>query len=69
MGIRFLPWLFDHLKNRTEEFYLEKKEKLKEANDWNKPLDETKYVSYSITDHKVLGKIYTPLAKKNVMKY
>lgn len=46
----------DHLKNRTEDFYLENKDKLKEANDWNKPLDKTKCVSYPITDHKVLGK-------------
>ncbi|MBE5888809.1 MAG: hypothetical protein E7283_08290 [Lachnospiraceae bacterium] len=54
----------DHLKNRTEEFYLEKKEKLKEANDWNKPLDETKYVSYSITDHKVFGEDIYSLSKE-----
>jgi hypothetical protein len=46
----------DHLKNRTEDFYLENKEKLKEQNDWNKPLDKTKCVSYPITDHKDLGK-------------
>ena len=46
----------DHLMNKTKEFYLENKEKLKEANDWNKPLDKTKCVSYSITDHKTLGK-------------
>ena len=45
----------DHLKNKTEDFYLENKDKLKEANDWNKPLDKTKCVSYPITDHKVLG--------------
>lgn len=45
----------DHLKNRTESFYLENKEKLKQENDWNKPLDKTKCVSYSITDHKILG--------------
>ena len=44
----------DHLKNRTEDFYLENKENLKEANDWNKPLDKTKCVSYQITDHKVI---------------
>ncbi len=50
----------DHLKNRTENFYLESKEKLKEANDWNKPINKTKCVSYPITDHKVLGeKIYS----------
>ncbi|MBE6627417.1 MAG: hypothetical protein E7629_00660 [Ruminococcaceae bacterium] len=46
----------DHLKNRTEDFYLKSKEKLKEQNDWNKPLDKTKCVSYPITDHKDLGK-------------
>ena len=46
----------DHLKNRTEDFYLENKENLKEANDWNKPLDKSKCVSYPITDHKNLGK-------------
>ena len=45
----------DHLMNRTEDFYLENKEKLKEVNDWNKPLDKTKCVSYSITDHKIIG--------------
>ncbi len=45
----------DHLKNITEDFYLEIKETLKEENDWNKPLDKTKCVSYPITDHKVLG--------------
>ena len=44
----------DHLKNRTEDFYLENKENLKEANDWNKPLDKTKCISYQITDHKVI---------------
>ncbi len=45
----------DHLKNRTEALYLEAKEKLKEANDWNKPLDKSKCVSYPITDHKAYG--------------
>jgi hypothetical protein len=45
----------DHLKNRTEDFYLENKEKLKDENDWNKPLDKSKCVSYPITDHKILG--------------
>ncbi len=44
----------DRLKAQTEAFYLENKEKLKEENDWNKPLDKTKCVSYPITDHKVL---------------
>lgn len=46
----------DYLKNRTKEFYLENKDKLKEQNDWNKPIDKTKCVSYQITDYKVLGK-------------
>ncbi len=44
-----------HLKNRTEDFYLENKDVLKEKNDWNQPLDKRKCVSYPITDHKVLG--------------
>ena len=46
----------DHLMNRTNDFYLANKEQLKEANDWNKPLDKSKCVSYPITDHKTLGK-------------
>ncbi len=46
----------NHLRDRTEEFYLENKEKLKEENDWNKPIDKNKCASYPITDHKVLGK-------------
>ncbi len=45
----------DHLKNKTQDFYLQSKDKLKEQNDWNKPLDKEKCVSYHITDHKVLG--------------
>jgi hypothetical protein len=45
----------DHLKNRTEEFYMESKDELKEKNDWNKPIDKSKCVSYPITDHKFLG--------------
>ena len=45
----------DHLKNKTKGFYLKTKDKLKEANDWNKPIDKNKCVSYPITDHKVLG--------------
>jgi len=52
----------DHLKNRTEEFYLESKDKLKEKNDWNKPLDKSKCVSYPITDHKALREISHPLS-------
>ena len=43
------------LKIRTEAFYLEAKDALKEKNDWNQPLDTSKCVSYSITDHKVWG--------------
>jgi hypothetical protein len=46
----------DHLKDKTEAFYLEIKDKLKEKNDWNKPIDKSKCVSYKITDHKVLDK-------------
>ena len=46
----------DHLKNKTEAFYTENKEKLKADNDWNKPLDKSKCVSYPITDHKILDK-------------
>lgn len=46
----------DYLKNTTESFYLENRDKLKEANHWNKPIDKTKCVSYSITDHKDFGK-------------
>ena len=45
----------DHLKNKTEEFYMESKDELKEKNDWNKPIDKSKCVSYTITDHKILG--------------
>ena len=45
----------DHLEKRTETFYLNNRDKLKEENDWNKPLDKSKCVSYPITDHKVLG--------------
>lgn len=44
-----------HLKDRTEAFYLEHKDNLKEKNDWNQPIDKRKCVSYPITDHKVLG--------------
>lgn len=43
------------LKIRTEAFYSEAKDALKEKNDWNQPLDTSKCVSYSITDHKVWG--------------
>ena len=42
----------DHLKDRTKEFYEENKDDLKGKNDWNKPLDKNKCVSYKITDHK-----------------
>lgn len=53
----------DHLKNRTENFYLETKEKLKEANDWNKPLDKSKCVSYPITNYKNLDENIYSLTK------
>ncbi len=46
---------YDTLKNKTEAFYLEKREELKEKNDWDKPIDKSKCVSYPITDHKILG--------------
>ena len=46
----------DHLKIRTEDFYLENKDVLKEANDWNKPLDKTKCAHYPITNKKTFGK-------------
>lgn len=42
----------EHLKDRTKEFYENNKEHLKEKNDWNKPLDKNKCISYKITDHK-----------------
>ena len=45
----------DHLKDRTKEFYENNKEHLKEKNDWNKPLDNNKCVSYKITNQKILG--------------
>lgn len=45
----------NHLKSKTEEFYIENKDELKEKNDWNKPIDKSKCVSYPITDHKILG--------------
>lgn len=43
------------LKIRTEAFYSEAKDALKEKNDWNQPLDKSKCVSYPITNHKALG--------------
>lgn len=53
------------LKDRTKAFYTEAKDQLKEANDWNQPLDKSKCVSYSVTDHKSLGKnIYSLDSKK-----
>ena len=52
----------DHLKNKTEAFYFESKEELKKENDWNKPLDKTKCVSYPITDRKVLEEQAKPLS-------
>lgn len=52
----------DHLKNKTEDFYLEKKDKLKEINDWGQPIDKSKCVSYPITDHKILAENAKPLS-------
>lgn len=51
-----------HLKNKTEDFYLENKDKLKEINDWNQPIDKCKCVSYPITDHKILEGNANPLS-------
>ena len=34
---------------------MESKDELKEKNDWNKPIDKSKCVFYTITDHKILG--------------
>ncbi len=51
-----------HLKNKTEDFYIENNDKLKEINDWNQPIDKSKCVSYPITDHKILGKNANPLS-------
>ncbi len=45
-----------HLKSKTEDFYSENKVKLKSDNDWGKPIEKSKCVSYEITDHKVLDK-------------
>ena len=45
----------DHLKDRTKEFYENNKEHLKEKNDWNKPLNFKKCVSFKITNQKILG--------------
>ena len=46
---------WDTLKNKTEAFYLEKREELKVKNDGGKPIDKSKCVFYPITDHKILG--------------
>lgn len=48
----------DHLMSMTEVMYLTQKDRLKALNDWNKPLDKTKCVSYPITDHKDFHKIH-----------
>ena len=46
---------FAYIGGKTlEEFTPDKIKQLKEWNDWNKPLDKTKCVSYQITDHKVV---------------
>ncbi len=52
----------DYLKDKTEDFYLENKEKLKEENDWNQPLNMEKCVSYSITEYKDLKDNVYPLS-------
>lgn len=51
----------DYLKTRTKAFYLENRDKIKEDNDWNKPIDKNKCVSYSITNHKGFGEKVTSL--------
>lgn len=43
----------DHLKNMTEDLYQNRGDELKTANDWGKPVDITKCVSYDIVNHKV----------------
>lgn len=53
----------DYLKTGTKAFYLKNRDKLKEDNDWNKPIDKTKCVSYSITNHKGFGEKVTSLSK------
>jgi len=52
----------DHLKQRTEAFYLEAGDALKAQNDWEQPLDQGKCVSYPITDHKTPGEKADPLS-------
>ena len=47
-----LAYMDDSLKNAFMQSYLENRDKLKEANDWNKPIDKTKCVSHQITDDK-----------------
>ena len=54
----------EYLKNRTEALYLEAGEQLKAANDWNKPLDKSKCVSYPITDHKTFEVDAHPLGEE-----
>ena len=53
-----------YLKSKTEALYLEQGDRLKEENDWNKPLDRSRCVSYPITDHKVLGDNLYSLSKE-----
>ena len=60
----YVPTDEDYLKNRTEAFYLEAGEQLKAANDWNKPLDKSKCVSYAITDHKTFEVDAHPLGEE-----
>ncbi|MGN0823724.1 MAG: hypothetical protein ACI4MB_01495 [Candidatus Coproplasma sp.] len=43
----------EHLKNMTEDLYNNRSAELKKANDWGKPVDIKKCVSYDVVDHKV----------------
>lgn len=54
----------DHLKNKTEAIYLENRDLLKKTNDWDKPLDMTKCVSYPITDHRIPDLKKSPLSEQ-----
>jgi len=54
----------DYLKNKTKDFYLENRDTLKEENDWDKPLNKSKCVAYSITDHKVIDSTISKLDEK-----
>ncbi|MBO7658848.1 MAG: hypothetical protein J6T65_05995 [Clostridia bacterium] len=52
----------EYLKTRTEAFYLENRNKLKEDNDWSKPQDKTKCISYPISASKVFEDKVTSLS-------